>query len=98
MNEVKSLLATITVFAASIMLTFLTVYGGYSIYHRGELKREIIELKKELKFSQNDVNTLIDENNALRKIVTFENTLLPFFSDETKDKMLSTEGCLSLGG
>ena len=98
MNEVKSLLATITVFAVSIILTFLTVYGGYAFYHRGELKREIIELKKELKFSQNDVKTLINENNALRKIVTFENTLLPFFSDETKDKMLSTEGCLSLGG
>ena len=98
MNEVKSLLAAITVFAASIMLTFLTVYGGYAFYHRGELKREIIELKKELTFSQNDVKTLINENNALRKIVTFENTLLPFFSDETKDKMLSTEGCLSLGG
>ena len=98
MNEVKSLLATITVFAVSIMLTFLSVYGGYAFYHRGELKREIIELKKELKFSQDDVKTLINENNALRKIVTFENTLLPFFSDETKDKMLSTEGCLSLGG
>ena len=98
MNEVKSLLATITVFAVSIILTFLTVYGGYAFYHRGELKREIIELKKELKFSQNDVKTLINENNALRKIVTFENTLLPFFSDETKDKMLSTEGCLNLGG
>jgi len=98
MNEVKSLLATITVFAVSIMLTFLTVYGGYAFYHRGELKKEIIELKKELAFSQIDVNTVIAENNALRKIVTFENTLLPFFSDETKDKLLSTEGCLNLGG
>ena len=98
MNKGTNFLAALAIFAASIMLTFLTVYGGYSIYHRGELKREIIELKKELTFSQIDVKTLINENNALRKIVTFENTLLPFFSGETKDKMLSTEGCLSLGG
>jgi len=98
MNEVKSLLATITVFAVSIILSFLTVYGGYAFYHRGKLNKEIVELKKELVFSQIDVNTLIAENNNLRKIVTFEKTLLPFFSSETKDKLLSTEGCLSLGG
>ena len=98
MNKVENFLVALAIFAVSIMLTFLTVYGGYAFYHRGELKKEVIELKKELAFNQIDVNTLINENNALRKIVTFENTLLPFFSDETKDKMLSTEGCLNLGG
>ena len=98
MNKVENFLVALAIFAVSIMLTFLTVYGGYAFYHRGELKKEIIELKKELAFNQIDVNTLIAENNALRKIVTFENTLLPFFSDETKNKMLSTEGCLNLGG
>ena len=98
MNKVENFLVASAIFAASIMLSFLTVYGGYAFYHRGELKKEIIELKKELAFSQIDVNTVIAENNALRKIVTFENTLLPFFSDETKDKLLSTEGCLNLGG
>jgi hypothetical protein len=98
MNKGKNFLVTLAMFAVSIMLSFLTVYGGYAIYNRGELKREIIELKKELAFSQTDIKTLIDENNNLRKIVTFEQTLLPFFSDETKDKLLSTEGCLGLGG
>ena len=98
MNKVENFLVALAIFAVSIMLTFLTVYGGYAFYHRGELKKEIIELKKELAFNQIDVNTLINENNALRKIVTFENILLPFFSDETKDKLLSTEGCLNLGG
>ena len=98
MNKGKNFLAMLAMFAISIMLTILTVYGGYAFYHRGELKKEIIELKKELRFSQIDVDTLIAENSALRKIVTFENTLLPFFSDVTKDVMLSTEGCLSLGG
>jgi len=98
MNEGKNFIPALAVFAVSIILSFLTVYGGYAFYHRGELNKEIVELKKELVFSQIDVSTLIAENNNLRKIVTFENTLLPFFSDETKDKMLSTEGCLSLGG
>jgi len=98
MNKGKNFLVTLAMFAVSIMLSFLTVYGGYAFYHRGELNKEIIELKKELAFSQSDIKTLIDENNNLRKIVTFEQTLLPFFSDETKDKLLSTEGCLGLGG
>jgi len=98
MNKGRNFLVTLAMFAVSIMLSFLTVYGGYAFYHRGELNKEIIELKKELAFSQSDIKTLIDENNNLRKIVTFEQTLLPFFSDETKDKLLSTEGCLGLGG
>ena len=98
MNKGTNFLAALAIFAVSIMLSIITVYGGFAFYHRGELSKEIIELKKELTFSQIDVSTLIAENNNLRKIVTFENTLLPFFSGETKDKMLSTEGCLSLGG
>jgi len=98
MNEGKNFLVISAMFAASIMLSFLTVYGGYAIYQRGKLSREIVELKKELVFSQIDVNELIDENNNLRKIVIFEQTLLPFFSGKTKDKLLSTEGCLNLGG
>jgi hypothetical protein len=45
-----------------------------------------------------DVEKLVEENTALRKVIVFEKTFLPYFSDETKDKLLATEGCLSLGG
>ena len=83
---------------ASACMAVVLVYGGWSFCHRGELQSEIASLDKQVAMQVVDIQTLIDENNALRKIVRFEKTFLPYFSDRMTDKMLSVEGCLNLGG
>ena len=55
-------------------------------------------MNKKLSLCKEKNQIIINQNKALRKIVIFEKTFLPYFSDKTKDKLLATEGCLNLGG
>lgn len=79
------------IFFFVMLFVFGTVSAIYSYKLHGIHNQNIAIYKQNNKM-------LIEENNALRKLVIFEKTLLPFFSDKTKDKLLATEGCLKLGG
>ena len=83
---------------ASMAVAFVFMYGTWAICNRGQHHEEIAALQKEIALQQADIQMLIGENNGLRKVAMFEKTFLPYFSEKTKDKMLSVEGCLSLGG
>ena len=97
-NEKHAKVLGVVLMAASIAVAFVFMYGAWAICNRSQHHEEIAALHKEVALQQANIRMLIGENNALRKVAMFEKTFLPYFSNGTKDKMLSVEGCLSLGG